>query len=272
MQALVALANEKKASLVGAFFLVCSLLAGCVQAEPPVASCAVPAGVETVYSRSVTDGDTLRLADGRRLRLAGINTPEIGRDGKASEPWAQAARRELLALVDDEPLQLKVGADPRDHYGRTLGYLFDSHGRSVEAQLLQAGLGYAIVIPPNDALAECYLAAEADARQSRRGLWQSDPVQSVGRLQNGGFQLLRGRVVAVTQTRPALWIDLDGPLTLRLERRDQAHFTALPDSSWVGRELEVRGWVVDRGEQQNGFRRFMTSLRHPAQIHPVSTH
>lgn len=272
MQALVALANEKKASLVGAFFLACSLLVGCVQADPPPASCVMPAGVETVSVRSVTDGDTLRLTDGRRLRLAGINTPEIGRDGKASEPWAQAARRELLALVDGESLQLKVGDDPRDHYGRTLGYLFDSHGRSVEARLLQAGLGYAIVIPPNAALADCYLAAERDARQARRGLWQTDVVLPVGALADGGFHLLRGRVVAVTQTRQALWIDLDGPLTLRLERRDLIHFSAPPDADWVGRELEVRGWVIDRGAQPNGFRRFMIGLRHPAQLHPVGAY
>lgn len=266
----MALAREK-ASLAGAFFIACVLLVGCVQAEPPSASCAVPSGVEAVRSRSVTDGDTLRLVDGRRLRLAGINTPEIGRDGGPSEPWAQAARRELLALVEGERLQLKVGADPRDHYGRTLGYLFDSQGRSIEARLLQAGLGYAIVIPPNDALADCYLAAERDARQARRGLWESDLVRPVARLDRGGFHLLRGSVVAVSQARQALWIDLDGPLTLRLERRDLVHFAVPPDSTWVGRELEVRGWVVDRGEQPKGFRRFMVSLRHPAQLHLLST-
>lgn len=271
MQALVALANEKKASLVGAFFVACSLLVGCVQAEPPPASCAMPAGVETVSVRSVTDGDTVRLTDGRRLRLAGINTPEIGRDGKASEPWAQAARRELLALVEGESLQLKVGDDPHDHYGRTLGYLFDSHGRSVEARLLQAGLGYAVVIPPNVALADCYLAAERDARQGRRGLWQADVVQSVEGLAEGGFHLLRGRVAAVTQARQAIWIDLEGPLTLRLERRDLVNFASAPGASWVGREIEVRGWVVDRRDQQNGFRRYMISLRHPAQLHPLSS-
>ena len=271
MQALVVLANEKKASLVGAFFLACSLLAGCVQADPPQASCVMPPGVETVSVRSVTDGDTLRLTDGRRLRLAGINTPEIGRDGKASEPWAQAARRGLLALVNGESLQLKVGDDPRDHYGRTLGYLFDSHGRSVEAELLQSGLGYAVVIPPNDALAECHLAAEANARQARRGLWQSGEVRPVTHLDRGGFQLLRGSVVAVSQARQAIWIDLEGPLTLRLARRDLVNFASAPGASWVGREIEVRGWVVDRREQQNGFRRYMISLRHPAQLHLLSS-
>lgn len=271
MQALVALAKEKKASLVGAFFLACVLLAGCVPAEPPAALCAMPDGVETVSSHSVVDGDTLRLTDGRRLRLAGINTPEIGRNGEPSEPWAQAARRELLALVEGESLQLKVGDDPHDHYGRTLGYLFDRQGRSVEARLLQAGLGYAIVIPPNDALAACYLAAENEARQARRGLWQSDAVAPVAELKRGGFQLLRGRIVAVTQARQALWIDLDGPLTLRLDRRDLANFASAPDAGWVGREVEVRGWVVDRRAQQNGFRRYMIGLRHPAQLHLLST-
>ena len=38
------------------------------------------------------DGDTLALEDGRSVRLLGINTPETGRDGEPSEPFAEDAR------------------------------------------------------------------------------------------------------------------------------------------------------------------------------------
>lgn len=50
--------------------------------------------------RQVVDGDTLRLVDGRSVRLIGINTPEVGRKGRSSEPYAEAARRRLQALVN----------------------------------------------------------------------------------------------------------------------------------------------------------------------------
>ncbi|MED5494068.1 MAG: thermonuclease family protein [Pseudomonadota bacterium] len=274
----MALVKHKKASLWGAFFVVCSLL-GCgpAQGEDPVAlpaTCSMPAQAQPVRSRSVTDGDTLRLSDGRRLRLIGINTPEIGRDGAPSEPYAQAARRALQALVEHQPLQLALGEDGRDHYGRTLGYLFDEQGRSIEALLLSEGLGYAVVIPPNYLLAECHQAAEQLARGARRGLWQNPPVLSLDELDSSGFHVLQGRVAAVTRSRHALWIDLDGPLTLRLERRDLDYFDHAPDASLVGQQVEVRGWVVDRQGREgmrDGFRRYMISLRHPAQWRMVTT-
>ena len=44
------------------------------------------AEVEYVY-----DGDSLLLKDGRRIRIIGIDTPELGRNGIASEPYAEKA-------------------------------------------------------------------------------------------------------------------------------------------------------------------------------------
>ena len=108
------------------------------------------------------------------------------------------------------------------------------------------------------------LAYHANPRPGKLSVELTKPTAS-------GFQLLRGSVVAVSQARQAIWIDLEGPLTLRLARRDLVNFASAPGASWVGREIEVRGWVVDRREQQNGFRRYMISLRHPAQLHLLSS-
>ncbi|MHB8822818.1 MAG: thermonuclease family protein, partial [Pseudomonadaceae bacterium] len=76
----------KKASLVGAFFVsvTCSLS---VQAF-----CPAPERLPQFAVAQVIDGDTLRLTDGRSVRLIGLNTPELGRKGRAAEPLADAAR------------------------------------------------------------------------------------------------------------------------------------------------------------------------------------
>src|SRR5690554_1461310 len=107
-----------KASLWGAFF-VFWLLAPTAHAE----YCSQPDAGEAVSSKRVIDGDTLDLADGRRVRLIGINAPEMGRDGQPSEPYAQAARRELQRLVSGSELRMIIGEQPQDRYGRTLGHL-----------------------------------------------------------------------------------------------------------------------------------------------------
>ena len=60
--------------------------------ENVVASCEYSGALENVVIRSVTDGDTLVLNDGRKVRLLGINTPELGFGGEASEPYAVDAK------------------------------------------------------------------------------------------------------------------------------------------------------------------------------------
>lgn len=57
---------------------------------------------------SVTDGDTLRCSSGVRVRLAGIDAPEIHgcRRGRVCTPGdGQASKRALTALVQGKTLQ-----------------------------------------------------------------------------------------------------------------------------------------------------------------------
>src|SRR6188472_4730289 len=53
------------------------------------------ATAERAVVASVTDGDTLRLRDGRRVRLVQIDAPELG----SGECYSRAARTGLLRLV-----------------------------------------------------------------------------------------------------------------------------------------------------------------------------
>src|SRR5690606_28208132 len=249
--------GSKKALRWGAFFVAWLLVA------PALAdTCGrVPGTGEPVVSRYVIDGDTLGLSDGRRVRLIGINTPEIGRKGRPSEPYAQQARAALEQRVARPGLRLLVGEQARDHYGRTLGHLFDAQGVNVEAQLLREGMGFAIGVPPNLSLLDCHLRQEAAARGAGAGLWRQDPVIAAGKVRDGGFHLVRGQVRSIERTRDHLWVELEGALVLRVLADDRPRFKRLDD--WVGKELEVRGWVVDRKTRRAGRQRFMLPLQEP---------
>lgn len=59
------------------------------------AFCPVPSGLASVAVQRVVDGDTLRLSDGRSVRMIGLNTPELGKQGRSDEPFAVAARKRL---------------------------------------------------------------------------------------------------------------------------------------------------------------------------------
>src|SRR3989304_3808831 len=57
------------------------------------ASCAPDRIDEYAKVKQVFDGDTIQLTDGRKLRLVGINSPELGKEDRPPEPYADQAHR-----------------------------------------------------------------------------------------------------------------------------------------------------------------------------------
>lgn len=250
---------ETRRALHWSAFFIVWLLA--VQAHAD--ACRMPPDAVRVHSRDVFDGDTLELTDGRRVRLIGINAPEIGRKGSASQPFARAATDRLQALVGNAPLYLVPGQEPRDRYGRTLAHLFDAAGHNIEAQLLSEGLGFAIGVPPNLAMVRCHVEAEEHARSRERGLWASQPVVDAASLGEGGFQVIQGRVQAVEKAGRFWWLALEGDAVLRVHEHEEAALPGKPESM-VGQRVEARGWVIDRRGQRSvkaGHQRYMLPIR-----------
>jgi endonuclease YncB( thermonuclease family) len=109
---------------------------------------------------AVTDGDTLRLTDGRRVRLLQIDTPELG----SGECYSRAARSALLALA---PLGSRVVLE-RD---------FARRGTvNVNVELVKRGAAAPYFYGGERGRYAARLLAEAQqARASRRGLWGACP-------------------------------------------------------------------------------------------------
>lgn len=255
----------KKASLVGAFF-VFGFYLGAAQAF-----CPAPGQLPSHNVQRVVDGDTLRLADGRSVRLIGLNTPEMGRQGRSAEPLAEAARQRLQALVAANAgrVSLRPGAEAKDHYGRTLAYAYDSRGRNLEAQLLAEGLGYWVAVAPNLALVECQQAAERSARQARLGLWRQSPLQTPRQLKEGGFALIQGRVARVERNGGGVWLEMDDSLVLHVAAKNLNHFDQRQLRGLPGQRVEARGWVIDRsrrGGAKPGHARWLLPLTHSAML------
>ncbi|PMX02671.1 nuclease [Pseudomonas sp. FW215-R2] len=255
----------KKASLAGAFFVSAIWLSGAQ------AFCPAPAGLTSVSVQRVVDGDTLRLNDGRSVRMIGLNTPELGKQGRSDEPFAVAARKRLEALVaeSDSRVGLLLGAESKDHYGRTLAHVFSAKGDNLEAQMLADGLGFQVAVAPNVDLVDCQQAAERRARQAGLGLWKRSPVLKAEQIERSGFAVVSGRVSKVQRNRGGIWIELQDKLVLRvapnlLDRFDDASLLALK-----GRQIEARGWVVDRsrrGGLKPGQARWLLPLTDPSML------
>jgi hypothetical protein len=88
----------------------------------------------------VIDGDTVRV-DGERIRLADIDTPEIGgAQCGAERRLGERAKRRLIELLNDGSFTVaRTGARDRDSYGRPLRVLARG-GRSLGDTLIDEGL------------------------------------------------------------------------------------------------------------------------------------
>ncbi|NWL80780.1 nuclease [Pseudomonas taiwanensis] len=258
----------KKAPLTGAFFFFW-LLSFSLHA-----ACPVPGKLPTYQVRQVVDGDTLRLVDGRSVRLIGLNAPELARKGRSAEPYSGAARQRLAGLVQANGgrVALRLGRESKDRYGRTLAHLYDDRGRNLEEFLLTDGLAFRIVIAPNSALNDCHALAERSARRAGRGLWRQSPQQTSWQLRRSGFALVQGRVARVERNRGGIWLELEGPLVLRINLKHLHQFNAAALQRLVGRRVEARGWVIDRargGGVNTKGARWMLPLTHNGMLEVI---
>jgi endonuclease YncB( thermonuclease family) len=258
----------KKASLAGAFFVSAIWLSGAQ------AFCPAPSGLASVAVQRVVDGDTLRLTDGRSVRMIGLNTPELGKKGRPDEPFAVAARKRLEALVaaSDGRVGLLPGKEGKDHYGRTLAHVYGADGANLEAQLLAEGLGFQVAVAPNIDLVDCQQAAERSARQAGLGLWRQSPVLKADQIDTSGFAVLSGRVSKVQRNRGGVWIELQDSVVLRVAPNVLDRFPAAALDGLEGKQVEARGWVLDRsrkGGLKKGQARWMLPLTDPAMLQVV---
>jgi len=214
----------------------------------------------------VVDGDTVRLRNGDKVRFIGINTPEIGRDGKPSEPFAHKAKNRLEQLLknQDYRLNLRIGNEPRDRYKRRLAHVYLADNRSIGAILLREGLAVRVTIPPNVRDFRCYQKAELAARKANRGIWSL--AQSGGKdvadlaPDTRGFHILRGRVGGIREDRGNLYLSLQDRVSLRVDKHDRHYFPPNFFHGLKGVHIRVRGWITARSGQ------LRMRLRHPAEI------
>ena len=129
---------------------------------------------ESVLVRSVIDGDTIDVATVGRVRLLGIDAPEIGRGFDTSAPFAREARDRLTQLVLHRWVRLEQDGATHDVYNRHLAYVMTEDGLCVNVALVREGLARISARLPLARLTELQ-RAEADARAFRRGMWGSAP-------------------------------------------------------------------------------------------------
>lgn len=122
----------------------------------------------------VVDGDSLKIGS-TRVRLAGIDAPELHQDCPDGWKAGQEARLYLGWLISGNPVQCEYSGV--DKYGRSLGTCYapplspaaTTLPIELNRAMVRAGMAWAYV-----AYSGAYVHEEDAARAARRGLWAHD--------------------------------------------------------------------------------------------------
>jgi micrococcal nuclease len=140
-----------------------------------LASLAQGAWAETwrVAVEKVLDGDTLVLSGGERLRLRGIDAPEVSYKGKIGQYYGAESAKILSSFVSGRVLVLDRSELETDRYGRLVGVASLAGGGQVNLMMVKAGAAF--VYPHSSdkdkRLAIELLAAQNEAMEQGRGFW-----------------------------------------------------------------------------------------------------
>jgi endonuclease YncB( thermonuclease family) len=194
----------------------------------------------------VIDGRNFRLSDGREIRLAGI---ELGTKDAGA----------LATLVKDKDVALRGSDDTPDRYGRQTAFVFLAGSDvSVQAQLLALGAALASPDVTDRDCAAALMAAEAEARTAKKGIWATanviknaesaaDILAGIGR-----FVLVEGRVLSVRQAGTMTYLNFgrnwtrDFAATISRRMMPAVESSGITLKSLENRRIRVRGWVEAR--------------------------
>ncbi len=241
------------------FFIVITFLPVLSQAfAAKTENCHQPKADSMVELAYVIDGDTLLLKNRQKVRLLGVNTPEIAHEKVSAEPFARKAKKYLRKLLSkNNKLRLVYDQKRRDKYHRLLAYVFLPDGTDIQAQLLKQGLAVSIAIWPNHLMLDCYRQIEAQARRKKLGIWQLNKYQSIeasrlGKRHFKKYVFVRGKISKVKQFSGFLILYFENSrFSVKVERqafeglKNRRSTAKNLSAALVGRVVAVRGYLYN---------------------------
>ncbi|MCD4722528.1 MAG: thermonuclease family protein [Desulfobacula sp.] len=120
----------------------------------------------------VFDGDTIKVTGFDltfKIRLVGIDSPEIGFKGQKSQPFSQKAKQHLAGLVDNK--KVAINSYGTGAYNRQLAEVFVNN-KNINIEMIRAGLAEVYTgRRPKKLDSQIYLKEELRARRAQKGMW-----------------------------------------------------------------------------------------------------
>jgi endonuclease YncB( thermonuclease family) len=192
---------------------------------------------------AIVDARSVRLDDGREVRLTGIEA-------------TVATKQALTSLLAGRDVTLRSPDDTPDRYGRQGALVFIGESdTSVQAMLLAQGDALVSAEITDKACATALMSSEAEARHQKKGNWADpsaiknaespdDILAGIGR-----FMVVEGKVLSVRQAGAMTYLNFGRNWTrgfaATISKRTLPAFESagMTLKSLENRRIRVRGWV-----------------------------
>lgn len=262
--------------LLFALALILAAAPSAYSAEAPGTNCML-SDPEKATVAEVLDGETLKLSDGRIVRLIAAKAPAPPLGWRGDDPWplVEESKLALNKFASNKQVELKFGGRRSDRYDHLLAQVFvvgNDKPIWLQEELVSEGLARVYSLSDNRACIGALLAREREARAKHLGVWGSsayriesaDNVERLGRLTQSS-QLVEGKVAKVGEGGGRIYLnfadDWRSDFTISIERKDVQAFAAsgIDLKGLAGKHVRVRGWI----EWRNGP---MVAATHPEQL------
>lgn len=203
-------------------------------------------GTESAKVERVTEDGALMLTGGRVATLEGVRLPKRG------EVVGERAVRGLSAMATGKFTTLAVSAPKQDRHGRLRAHVWIG-GEWVQEAMLREGWARVSLLPTHPQCAKEMYAAEAAAREARRGLWTLPEyaVRSPEDLAHdrGTFQIVEGKVVSAVVKGGRAYLnfsdDWKNDFTVTIAPDDMKAFRKnhVNPRDYAGKTIRVRGLI-----------------------------
>ncbi len=212
--------------------------------------------------KHVYDGDTVVLEGGQRVRLLGVNTPEIESRHRQSESGGVVAKEWLQKQLQGKKVYLEFDGEKHDHYKRVLAHIFLPDGKHLNLALVENGLAIVNIIPPNIRYADALINAQQQAEKQNLGIWsmpdyQANPLSQISRNRKG-WQRFIGAPQSIKRSRKYTRLMFNNKTNIRIANDNLKLFPEL--ENYLHKSLEIRGWVSRRKDH------YSILIHHPSAL------
>ena len=210
---------------------------------------------------AVSDGETLKTADGTSIRLAALKAPELWPEGAAYNSWPHAewAKTIVERLTLGETVQLYCEGEATSFDNQKIVHIELPNGNWLQQMLVEQGTAFVFPLRDHISGLTALYAAEDKARMQKLGIWQTTMVlpaeDNAGNksIRTGWFQVIRGAVLDTARVRRQVFlnfgVDWRKDFTVEIPASAMRAFKKadVDPLSFQTQQIEVRGWVTWKG-------------------------